>query len=62
MAVCERAIYVFKPFKKNIVTIRNGICERYNNEVLSSPRILIFTPEALCIAVRVLLHIHTDKS
>jgi hypothetical protein len=53
---------VFKPFKKNFVTIRNGICERYDNQVLSSPKILIFTTESLCMAVRVFLHIHTDKS
>ena len=62
MAACERAIYGFKPFKKNLVAIRNGICERYSNQVLSPPRILIFTPESLCMAVHVLLHIHTDKS
>ena len=62
MAACERAIYVFKPFKKNLVTIRNGICERYNNQVLSPPKILIFTSESLCMAVRVFLHFHTDKS
>jgi hypothetical protein len=62
MAACERAIYGLKPFKKNLVTIRSGICERYNNQVLSPPKILIFTRESLCMAVRVLLHIHTDKS
>jgi len=44
MAACERAIYEFKPFKKNLVTIRNGICEGYNNQVLSPPKILIFPP------------------
>ena len=46
MAVCERAIDGLKPFKKNLVMIRNGICERYNNQVLSPLKILIFTPES----------------